>query len=111
MGRLGSSLASGGMCSVGGGGGSALLIQDRLRFGSLSSSGWPPLRDVRGGGEVLVFDVLRRCCRFLLPCMVPRFAHFVRVLDVTPRGGAVLVSVEDCPLVESAVFVVAMSPR
>lgn len=104
-------MAGGGMCFVGGGGGSALLIRDMLSFGSLSSSGWPPLRDVRGGGEVSVFDVLRRCCRFLLLCMVPRFAHLVRVVDVTPRGGAVLVSVEHCPSVASATSVLAMSPR
>ena len=44
---------AGGMCSVGGGGGSALLIQNRLRF--VSSSGWPPLRDVRGGTKISVF--------------------------------------------------------
>ena len=57
------------------------------------------LLHVRGGGEVSVFDVLRRCCRLLLLCLVPRFAHFVKVVDVTPRGGAVLVLVEHCPSV------------
>ncbi|XBJ09825.1 hypothetical protein VPH35_014820 [Triticum aestivum] len=104
-------MGGGGMCSVhGGGGGSALLIRGMLSSGSFSSSGWPPLRDVRGGGEVSVFDVLRRCCRLLLLGMVPRFAHLVMVVDVTPRGGALLVSVEHCPSVPSATSVLAMPP-
>ena len=40
-----------------------------------------------------MFDVVIRICyRFSLLCIVPKFAHLVRVVDVAPRGGAVLIN-------------------